>query len=105
MKVKAIKDYYDLELEKAVKVGQELEMSEERAQKLSSKKNKAGMVLVELMGKKEPEEPEAEVEEPEDKKPQAKKKAGKGKRTEIKEVAPVQQESEEEPEEPEAEVK
>lgn len=49
MKVKAIKDYNDLVLNKLIKEGTEFEVSEARAKELSTTNNKAGMVLVEVL--------------------------------------------------------
>lgn len=49
MKVKAIKNYYDLVLQKEIKEGEVIEMPEERAAELSTEKNKARMKLVEIM--------------------------------------------------------
>ena len=47
MLVKCIKDYYDLQLKKAIKVGDTLEVTEERAAALCSANNKAGYQLCE----------------------------------------------------------
>lgn len=47
MKVKCIKEYYDLELLKVVKVGDELDVSDTRAKALTTTKNKMGVVLCE----------------------------------------------------------
>jgi hypothetical protein len=49
MKVKAIKNYYDLELKKNIAVGEEFEVSAERAKALSTVNNKAGIVLAEVI--------------------------------------------------------
>lgn len=49
MKVKAIKDYYDLELEKFVSTGDEFEVSENRAKELAGSENKAKQPLVEII--------------------------------------------------------
>lgn len=49
MKVKAIKDYFDLELNKMVKALDEFDVSEERAKELSSADNKAKQPLVEIL--------------------------------------------------------
>lgn len=49
MKVKAIKDYFDLELNKAVKALDEFEVSEARAKELSGSDNKAKQPLVEVI--------------------------------------------------------
>ena len=47
MRVKCIKDYYDLELKKSVKAGDEFEVSDARGQALTTTNNKAGAVLCE----------------------------------------------------------
>ena len=47
MKVKAIKDYFDLELKKMIKVGTELEVSDKRGKELTTVNNKAGAILCE----------------------------------------------------------
>lgn len=49
MKVKAIKDYFDLELNRAVKALDEFEVSAARAKELASEKNKAKQPLVEIL--------------------------------------------------------
>lgn len=49
MKVRAIREYYDLELKKSVKVGDELTVSAARGKALSSKNNKAGYILCEVI--------------------------------------------------------
>lgn len=49
MKVKAIHDYFDLELNRAVKRLEEFEVSDARAKTLSTKDNKAGIPLVEVV--------------------------------------------------------
>lgn len=49
MKVKAIKDYFDLELNKAVKALDEFEVADARAKELASAKNKAHQPLVEII--------------------------------------------------------
>lgn len=49
MKVKAIKDYFDLELNKAVKAMDEFEVSDARAKELAGKDNKAKQPLVEIL--------------------------------------------------------
>lgn len=51
MKVKAIKDYFDLELKKMIKTGEEFETSETRAKELASKENKAKQPLVVIIEK------------------------------------------------------
>lgn len=47
MKVKCIKDYYDLELKKNVSKGTEFEVTEERGKALTTSNNKAGYPLCE----------------------------------------------------------
>lgn len=47
MKVKAIKEFYDLEREMAVKVGDEFEVTAARGKELTSVHNKAGAILCE----------------------------------------------------------
>ena len=47
MRVKCIKAYYDLELKKAISVGEEFDTTTARGQALTSTNNKAGMVLCE----------------------------------------------------------
>lgn len=49
MKVKAIKDYFDLELNKSIKALDEFEVSDARAKELASKENKAKQSLVEII--------------------------------------------------------
>ena len=49
MKVKAIKDYFDLEMNKAVKALDEFEVSDARAKELASAKNKSKQPLVEIL--------------------------------------------------------
>ena len=49
MLVKCIKDYYDLQLKRAVKVNDTIEVTEERAKALCSAQNKAGAVLCEVI--------------------------------------------------------
>ena len=49
MKVKAIKDYFDLELNRAVKNLEEFEVSAARAKELSGTENKARQKLVEII--------------------------------------------------------
>ena len=57
MKVKAIKSYYDLQQHKAVKVGDEFEVSAERAKELTTAGNKAGYALCEVVEENEPAKP------------------------------------------------
>lgn len=49
MKVKAIKDYFDLELNRAVKALDEFEVSAGRAKELAGSDNKAMQPLVEII--------------------------------------------------------
>lgn len=49
MKVKAIKDFYDLVRQLNVKAGDEFEVSEARGKELTSVNNKAGYVLCEQL--------------------------------------------------------
>lgn len=49
MRVKAIKDYFDLEMNKAVKALDEFEVSDVRAKELSGSQNKAKQPLVEIL--------------------------------------------------------
>ena len=51
MRVRCIEAYYDLELKKNIKAGEEYELSEERAKELSSIDNKAKRILVEVLEK------------------------------------------------------
>jgi len=48
-KVKVIKAYYDLKLNKSLAVGAEVEMTEDRAELLSGNKNAIGVPLVEIL--------------------------------------------------------
>lgn len=56
MKVKAITDYFDLELKRLVNKDEEYEISKARAEKLSTTANAAGMPLVIVLEEK-PEKP------------------------------------------------
>lgn len=49
MKVKCIKDYFDLEMNRAVKALEEFEVTAARGRELAGTKNKAGMPLVEIL--------------------------------------------------------
>lgn len=49
MRVKCVRDYYDLQLKKAIKIDDEFDVSEARARELSSMNNKAGCALVEII--------------------------------------------------------
>ena len=51
MRVRCIEAYYDLELKKNIKAGDEYELTEERAKELSSVDNKAKRILVEVLEK------------------------------------------------------
>ena len=48
-KVKVIKAYYDLKLNKSLAVGAEVEMTDERATELSGTNNAIGVPLVEIL--------------------------------------------------------
>ena len=50
MRVRCIEAYYDLELKRNVKAGEEYELKEDRAKELSSVDNKAKRILVEILG-------------------------------------------------------
>lgn len=49
MRVKCVKPYHDLKLNKDIKLDDEFEVDEARAKELSSVNNKAGCVLVEII--------------------------------------------------------
>ena len=49
MKVRAIKNYYDLELKRNIAVGEEFEVTAARAKELTTVNNKAGIVLAEII--------------------------------------------------------
>ena len=49
MRVRAIKDYYDLELKKTVKIGEEFTVTAARGGALTTKNNKAGYALCEVI--------------------------------------------------------
>lgn len=49
MKVKALRDYNDLQLKKLIKAGTEFQVPEKRAKELASTNNASGMVLVEIV--------------------------------------------------------
>lgn len=49
VKVKCIKEYFDLKLYRSVLEGEVLEMDEDRAKSLSSTDNKTGVKLVEIL--------------------------------------------------------
>lgn len=61
MKVKAIKEYYDLELNKLVKPQDEYEVSEARAKELAGSDNKAKQPLVEILEAATPTTPKKVV--------------------------------------------
>lgn len=54
MKVKALKGYNDLVLNKFINAGTVFEVSEARAKELSTTNNKSGMVLVEVLEQPKP---------------------------------------------------
>lgn len=47
MKVKCVKEYFDLQLKKTIKVGEELEVTAARGKELTTVNNKAGVILCE----------------------------------------------------------
>ena len=49
VKVKVIKQYYDLKLKKSLSIGAEVEMTEDRAAQLSTTNNAIGVPLVEIL--------------------------------------------------------
>lgn len=51
MKVKCIKEYQDLQLDRLIKVDEIIDVTEDRAQELSGINNKAGCKLVEIIEK------------------------------------------------------
>lgn len=55
MVVKCIKEFYDLERQMTVKVGDEFEVSKARGEALTSANNKAGCVLCEVVATVETE--------------------------------------------------
>ena len=57
MKVKALKDYFDLELNRAVKALDEFEVSAARARELAGADNKARQPLVEIIKATSPPTP------------------------------------------------
>lgn len=62
MKVRCLQRYSDLKLGRDVSEGEELEMTKERAEELAGTENKAGIALVEIIGKEN--EPDQEKNEP-----------------------------------------
>lgn len=69
MKVRCLQRYSDLKLGRDILEGEELEMTKERAEELAGTENKAGIALVEIIGKEnEPDqaknEPDQEENEP-----------------------------------------
>ncbi len=62
MKVRCLRRYSDLKLERDILEGEELEMTKERAEELAGTENKAGVALVEIIGKEN--EPDQEENEP-----------------------------------------
>ena len=61
MKVKAIKDYFDLELNRAVKELDEFEVSSARAKELAGANNKAKQPLVKILESKKKSTPKKEA--------------------------------------------
>lgn len=51
MKVRCLRRYSDLKLGRDILEGEELEMTKERAKELAGTENKAGIALVEIVGK------------------------------------------------------
>lgn len=49
MLIKCIKNYFDLELKRSIKVNETIDVTEARAKELCSVDNKAGFVLCELV--------------------------------------------------------
>ncbi len=83
MKVRCLRRYSDLKLGRDVLEGEELEMAKERAEELAGTENKAGIALVEIVGKEnepdqagnEPDQAESEpVSESDTKKKRTSKK-------------------------------
>lgn len=66
MKVRCLQRYSDLKLGRDVSEGEELEMTKERAEELAGTENKAGIALVEIIGKEN--EPDQEKNEPDQEK-------------------------------------
>lgn len=83
MKVRCLRRYSDLKLGRDILEGEELEMTKERAEELAGTENKAGIALVEIIGKEnepdqagnEPDQAESEaVSESDTKKKRTSKK-------------------------------
>ena len=49
MRVKCVKEYYDLQLKKPVQIGEVYDVPEDRAMELAGTNNKACAVLVEML--------------------------------------------------------
>lgn len=62
MKVRCLRRYSDLKLGRDILEGEELEMAKERAEELAGTENKAGIALVEIIGKEN--EPDQAGNEP-----------------------------------------
>lgn len=62
MKVRCLRRYSDLKLGRDILEGEELEMTKERAKELAGTENKAGIALVEIIGKEN--EPDQAGNEP-----------------------------------------
>lgn len=59
MRVRCLRRYSDLKLGRDILEGEELEMAKERAEELAGTENKAGIALVEIIGKEnEPDQAE-----------------------------------------------
>lgn len=66
MKVRCLRRYSDLKLGRDILEGEELEMAKERAEELAGTENKAGIALVEIIGKEnEPDQAENEPDQAE----------------------------------------
>ena len=72
MKVRCLRRYSDLKLGRDILEGEELEMAKERAEELAGTENKAGIALVEIIGKEnEPDQAENEPDQAENEPDQA----------------------------------
>ena len=79
MRVRCIEAYYDLELKKNIKAGDEYELTEERAKELSSVDNKAKRILVEILGEVKTDTAELKAATA----PTTEKKRGRAKKKEV----------------------
>lgn len=80
MKVRCLQRYSDLKLGRDILEGEELEMTKERAEELAGTENKAGVALVEIIGKEN--EPDQEENEPVSESDTKKKRTSKKKEAE-----------------------